>query len=51
MYDCPTCGFEMNRPTRRVERRTNSSPGRKSTGVELVACPECGQIIDGFTPH
>ena len=51
MYDCPNCGFELNRPTRRVESRTNAIPGGKSTGAELVACPDCGQIIDGFSAH
>ena len=51
MHDCPSCGFELNRPTRRVESRTNASPGGKSTGAELVTCPDCGAVIDGFSAH
>lgn len=51
MNDCPYCGFELNRPTHRVENRTNPGPGGKSTGSELVTCPDCGEVIDGFSAH
>jgi len=51
MNDCPYCGFELNRPTRRIESRTNPGPGGKSTGAELVTCPDCGEVIDGFSAH
>lgn len=51
MNDCPYCGFELNRPTHRVESRTNHSPGGKSTGAEMVTCPDCGEVIDGFSSH
>ena len=51
MNDCPYCGFELNRPTHRVESRTNAGPGAKSTGAELINCPDCGEVIDGFSAH
>jgi len=51
MEECPHCGFELNRATHRVVSRTNAAPGGKSTGTELVTCPECGAVIDGFSAH
>lgn len=51
MYECPYCGSELNRPTRRVPSRTPAGPGRKSTGNELVTCPDCSGVIDGFSFH
>lgn len=51
MNECPYCQFELNRPAHRRNNRTNATPGRKSSGQELVVCPDCGGIIDGFTDH
>lgn len=51
MDECPYCQFELNRPTHRRLSRGDATPGQKSHGQELVSCPDCGGIIDGFSAH
>jgi len=48
---CPHCGADLQRSTHRNQRRTDSGVGRKSLGHELVSCPECGGVVDGFSAH
>lgn len=51
MQDCYYCGHELNGPTARQTTRSNTNPGQKSTGMEIVTCPDCGRVIDGFSEH
>jgi hypothetical protein len=51
MNECPCCAADLQRGTHRKENRTDGGSGGKSLGDELVACPECGGVIDGFTAH
>lgn len=51
MEECPYCAADLNGPTHRITNRTDADPGRKSPGQELVSCPNCGGVIDGFTAH
>lgn len=51
MEDCYYCGHELNGPTARQTNRSNANPGHKSTGMEIVTCPDCGRVIDGFSDH
>lgn len=51
MQECPYCSYNLNGLTRRKITRTNEDPGGKSTGNELVTCPDCDGVIDGFTSH
>ena len=51
MDACPYCQFELNGPANRQTRRNDVETGGKSTGDELVTCPNCGGVIDGFAAH
>ncbi|WP_168216290.1 hypothetical protein [Halorussus halobius] len=51
MMECPHCGSELNRRTNSRTHRNGDPLGGKSTGSELVACPDCDGMIDGFTAH
>jgi len=51
MQECPYCGSDLNGSVRLTPTRTGETPGSKSTKSELVTCPDCDEIIDGFTPH
>jgi len=49
-HDCPLCGAELTGVHRRTE--SASSPmGPKSPAVEVVVCPDCEAVIDGFRSH
>lgn len=48
---CPHCRADLHQPLGSYERRTNSTPGHKTTGYELIECLDCGEVIDGFTSH
>lgn len=51
MIECPHCGSELNRQAKTQTRRNDKPLGGKSTGSELVSCPDCDEMIDGFTAH
>ncbi|MFC6730088.1 hypothetical protein ACFQDG_15670 [Natronoarchaeum mannanilyticum] len=51
MQTCPYCDSDLMGTASRRRTRGDATPGRKSTGPELVSCPDCGEVIDGFTPH
>lgn len=51
MYECPYCHSDLSRPASRQTNRTDAIPGSKTTGAELVNCPDCGRVIDGFSAH
>lgn len=51
MLECPYCGSNLNGSTHQQESRGRGAPGRKSTGNELVSCPDCDGVIDGFSAH
>ena len=51
MENCPYCDSELNGRAGIQPRRGGKGVGRKSTGSELVSCPDCGGVIDGFTSH
>lgn len=51
MKECPYCGSELQGRASIQPRRSGTEVGRKSTGSELVSCPDCDGIIDGFTSH
>jgi DNA-directed RNA polymerase subunit RPC12/RpoP len=51
MIECPHCGSDLNRPTSSQTLRNGDPLGDKSTGSELVSCPDCDSVIDGFTAH
>jgi len=51
MNECPYCGSELNGAVRREPKRSGQPAGQKSTTAELVSCPECDEVIDGFTAH
>ncbi len=51
MEECPYCGSELNGAVQRTPIRAGPSAGHKSTEAELVSCPDCDEVIDGFTPH
>ncbi|WP_435178086.1 hypothetical protein [Halorussus sp. AFM4] len=51
MIECPHCGSDLNRRTNSRQRRSGDPLGGKSTGSELVSCPDCDEVIDGFTAH
>jgi len=49
-HDCPLCGAELSGVRRRTDSAT-SPMGPKSPAVEVVECPNCGEVIDGFRSH
>jgi uncharacterized protein with PIN domain len=51
MKECPYCGSELNGAVSREEKRSGPPAGHKSTSAQLVSCPDCDGVIDGFTPH
>ena len=51
MRRCPYCDSALTGPPQREQKRTNSEPGKKNTGAELIYCPDCGGVIDGFSAH
>jgi endogenous inhibitor of DNA gyrase (YacG/DUF329 family) len=51
MRECPHCGSELERPASTRSERGDADPGGKSTETEVVNCPDCDRVIDGFTPH
>lgn len=51
MRSCPCCGASLQAPPQRERKRTDAEPGRKNTGHELIHCPDCERVIDGFTAH
>lgn len=51
MDNCPYCEATLNSPPTRERNRVNQKPGYRTTGIELIFCPECSRIIDGFTDH
>lgn len=51
MRRCPHCDAPLNEAVDRNLSRQNSKPGDKTTGMELVSCTDCGEIIDGFINH
>lgn len=51
MNECPFCGSDLqSRPGTRPTRQ-DGQPGAKSTENELVSCPDCDEVIDGFSAH
>jgi hypothetical protein len=51
MEECPNCGGDLSGPLRRESTDTRTSPGGKSPPSELVTCPDCNEVVDGFSPH
>ncbi len=51
MQECPYCNSDLRRGGQSQTTRTGDPTGHKSTGTELVSCPDCGNVIDGFTAH
>ncbi|MFC7046304.1 hypothetical protein ACFQH6_13595 [Halobacteriaceae archaeon GCM10025711] len=51
MEQCPYCGSDLIGSTNVQPRRPDGDLGSKTTGAELVTCPDCGNVIDGFTSH
>jgi len=51
MQECPYCGSDLHGRAGIQETRGGNPLGRKSTGSELVSCPDCGGVIDGFASH
>lgn len=56
MNECPYCSSELKgiggvSRTREGSSNDGAAPGGKNTGAELVSCPDCGEVIDGYTPH
>jgi hypothetical protein len=51
MQECPYCGSNLNGPVGRDTTRNGDATGGKSPSSELVSCPDCDEVIDGFTPH
>jgi hypothetical protein len=52
LSSCPHCQskLEDGGGARRAERG-DTGTGGKSTEQEIVSCPDCGRVIDGFSPH
>ncbi|MFB6136017.1 MAG: hypothetical protein ABEJ04_04590 [Halobacteriaceae archaeon] len=51
MEDCPHCGSGLQGSVRMESTRNETEVGGKSRQTDLVTCPDCGQVIDGFTEH
>ena len=51
MEECPYCHFDLSRGGNSLTTRSGDPIGAKSTGTELVSCPDCDGVIDGFTAH
>lgn len=51
MQECPYCDSDLQGSTKVTIERGDSGPGQKSVGSELVACPDCDEVIDGFSAH
>lgn len=50
-HECPLCGSEIQDPVARETNTAGSPMGPKSPDVELVVCPDCDEVIDGFCAH
>ncbi|MFB6106846.1 MAG: hypothetical protein ABEJ70_07725 [Halobacteriaceae archaeon] len=51
MERCPFCHSELQGQVSHRTTRGDVTPGQKSHGAEHVACPDCGEVIDGFASH
>lgn len=51
MLECPYCSSDLDRRGSYQTTRSTGTLGRKSTGSELVSCPDCDNVIDGFSAH
>jgi hypothetical protein len=51
MQECPYCGSNLNGPVGMNTKRNSPATGGKSTNSELVSCPDCDEVIDGFAAH
>jgi len=51
MKECPYCGSALIGSTTVRTTRGGKPLGGKSTGTNLVSCPDCGGVIDGFASH
>lgn len=51
MHECPYCGSDLIGSTGVHKRRRGDPTGSKSTGMEYISCPDCGEVIDGFIAH
>lgn len=51
MQECPFCGSDLIGDTGVQQTRGGDPLGSKSTGSDLVSCPDCDEVIDGFTAH
>ena len=51
MNECPHCGSDLSRRTNSKTLRNGDPLGGKSPGAELVSCPDCDGVIDGFSAH
>jgi len=51
MLECPFCGSDLDSQPGTRETRQGDPVGGKSTEKELVSCPDCDEVIDGFTAH
>lgn len=51
MEECPYCGSDLNGRTNIQTTRAGDPLGGKSTGTEMISCPDCDGVIDGFTSH
>jgi len=51
MNECPHCGFALDRKARFQDQRGDGAVGNKSTASEIVSCPDCDGVIDGFSAH
>lgn len=51
MQECPFCGSDLMGTAPIRETRGGDPLGSKSTGDALVSCPDCDEVIDGFTAH
>lgn len=51
LHECPLCGAEIEAPVERKTDAAGSPMGPKSPNVELVVCPNCNEVIDGFRAH
>jgi hypothetical protein len=51
MQECPFCGSDLQRRPRTLETRQGNPIGGKSTADALITCPDCDEVIDGFSAH
>lgn len=51
MEECPFCGSDLMGTAGVRTTRGGDPLGPKTHGAALVSCPDCGEVIDGFTAH